>query len=126
MADFENVTYTFYSDTLGRAVVPNEEEFNALKLLNVQTFKKWLPYCIELEENGIDKAVCMMIEVEYQDKQIVTGADDSAVASESTGGHSITYGSTARNKLDELNAVSTEKKKYEVARLFCSFNFGVK
>lgn len=126
MATFDNVTYTYYSDTLGRAVVPNETEFNALKLLNIQLFKKWLPYCTELEENGIDNAVCMMIETEYQDNQIVKGLDDSAVSSESVGGHSYSYGSTAKNKLEELNAVSTEKKKYEVAKLFCSFDFGVK
>lgn len=123
---FDKVNYTFYSSTLGRSVVPTEADFNALKLTNVQTMKKWLPFLVsEDETDGIDIAVCMMIEVEYNDNQIVKGADDSSIASENIGGHSISFSSTTRTKLEELNAKSTDAKKIEMAKLFCTFDFGV-
>ena len=40
MAQFDNVNYTFYSETLGRAVIPTQAEFDALKLENLQQLKK--------------------------------------------------------------------------------------
>jgi len=126
MANFENVTYTFYSDTLGRAFIPTADEFNALKLTNIQLMKSWLPYVTEREENGIDSAVCMMIEAEYLDNQIINGASSQAVASETLGGHSVSYGSTGKNKLEELNAKCTNSKKIEMAKLFVVFNIGVR
>lgn len=125
MANFDNVTYTYYSDVLGRAIIPNADEFNALKLTNVQLMKTWLPYVTEREANGIDSAVCMMIETEYTDNQILNGSDSRAVASESLGGHSISYGSTTKTKLEEMNAKATTDKKIAVAKLFVTFNIGV-
>lgn len=126
MATFDNVTYTFYSDEMGRAVIPTEQEFDALALINIQTVKKLLPYIEELEENGIDKAVCLMCEVDYQDAQTTNGESAGAITSESLGGHSISYGSVERNKLMELNAKSTEAKKIDRLKLYCSLNIGVK
>lgn len=126
MANFENVTFEYYSETLGRTIVPNAEEFNKLKLENVQLMKGWLPYLEELEEGGIDKAVCLMIEVEYSDNQILNGESDNAISSENIGGHSISYGSAQKTKLEELNTVSTMQKKYDKAKLFCHFFIGVK
>jgi len=126
MAQFENVTYTYYSDTLGRAVVPTEADFNALKLENIQLMKNWMPYITEKETNGIDSAVCLMIEIDYIDNQLLSGNSDNAIASENIAGHSISYGSNERNKLVELNGMSTLNKKLCKARLFCSFDLGVK
>lgn len=126
MAQFDNVTYTHYSSVLGRAVIPTEEDFNALKLVNIQTMKGLLPYVIENEENGIDSAVCMMIEANYKYNQLVTGATPEAIASESLGGHSISYGSAALNKAVELDAKSLSAKKIEAIKLFCSLDIGVK
>jgi len=126
MAQFENVNYTFYSDTLGRAVIPDADTFDAFKLENIQLMKIWLPYIEERETNGIDSAVCMMIETDYTDNQVLTNSDGRAIVSESLGGHSVSYGSTEKTKLSELNAKSTTDKKIERAKLFCNFTLGVR
>lgn len=126
MAQFDNVNYTYYSSTLGRAVIPTEADFNRFKLENVQLMKTWLDYVEEREENGIDNAVCLMIEVDYEDNQLLTGNDERAINSESVDGHSVSYNSTARNKLEELNAECTLRRKMEKANLFVSFNTGVR
>lgn len=126
MANFGKVTYTQYSSVLGRAIVPDETTFNSLKLLNIQLMKSWLPYVEEKETDGIDNAVCMMIETEYVDNQLQNGQSDNSIASESVNGHSISYGSTSRTKLEELNAKSTDQKKLDVAKLFLIFNIGIK
>lgn len=125
MADFTKVTYTYYSDTLGRAVIPTDEEFDALKLPNVQKMKTLLPYVEELEPNGIDSAVCMMIEAEYKNNMLKSGASSEAVSSESLGGHSINYGSNALNKAVELDAKSLDAQKMDAIKLFCRLNIGV-
>lgn len=126
MANFENVKYEYYSETLGRAVIPSEADFNNLKLLNIQLMKSWLPYIEENEENGIDKAVCLMMEVDYQDSQLIGGESGESIASESVGGHSISFGSSAQNKAVELNAKKTIDKKIEMAKYFCTFAIGVR
>lgn len=126
MAQFDNVTYTYYSDTLGRAVIPTEADFNALKLENIQLMKSWMPYVTEKEEGGIDKAVCLMIEVDYTDNQIVNGNNSSAINSESVNGHSVSYGSTTRTELERKNAKSTYERKIDKAKLFLSFDLGVR
>lgn len=127
MADYENVTYTYYTETLGRAVVPNEQEFNALKLPNIQTMKHYEEIGVveELESNGIRSAVCMMIEAEYSNNQLKQGKSSSSIASESLGGHSVSYGSSALNKQVELDAQSLDAQKIGAIKLFCRLNIGV-
>lgn len=125
MALFDNVNYQFYSETLGRAIIPNSEEFDALKLENVQTMKRLLPYIEELEENGIDSAVCLMIETDYKNNQLKEGQTAAAIASESLGGHSVSYGSNAVTKQTELDAISTDQAKIKAIKLFCALNIGV-
>lgn len=124
MATFENVNYIFYSETLGRAVVPTAEEFDALKLENVQRVKNLMPYIEELEENGIDKAVCMMIEKEYLFNQVSSGEVDGVISSESLGGHSIQY--AERSKSLELNLKSLDAQKMDCIKLFNRLNIGVR
>lgn len=126
MALFDNVTFNYYSVTMGRGIVPNSTEFDKYKLENIQLVKRWLPYITELEENGIDKAVCLMIETDYADAQTLNGSDDGAISSESVSGHSVSYGSSKQTKLVELNAKSTEARKVEKLRLFCRLSWGVK
>ena len=68
MTLFDKVTYDFYSHTLGRAVIPTEAEFNTYRLKNV-LFVKGLyddGLIVERETDGIVKAACMMIEIDYQ------------------------------------------------------------
>lgn len=127
MADYTQVTYTYYTETLGRAVVPNEQEFNALKLPNVQTMKHYEEIGVveELESNGIISAVCMMIEAEYSNNQLKQGKSSSSIASESLGGHSVSYGSSALNKQVELDAQSLDAQKIGAIKLFCRLNIGV-
>lgn len=126
MAQFDNVNYTFYSDTLGRAVVPTADEFDALKLENIQQMKRLLPYIVELEENGIDSAVCLMIETDYKNSLLKSGNAAGAIASETLGGHSVSYGGGAQNKIIELDAKSTDAQKMQAIKLFCSLNIGVR
>lgn len=126
MAQFDNVNYTFYSETLGRAVIPTQAEFDALKLENLQQLKKLLPYIVEEEENGIDSAACLMIEIDYKNNLLKSGQAAGAIASETLGGHSVNYGSTQLNKKIELDAKSTDAEKMAAIKLFCSLNIGVK
>lgn len=130
MALFENVTYDFYSDVLGRAIIPDEETFEKLKLLNVQKMKCLLPYLEEREENGIDSAVCMMMEIDYRNETASSGAggnsaSGSVISSESVNGHSVSFDNAARIKELELDAKGTEERKLDVIKLFCYLNVGM-
>ena len=83
MTLFDKVTYDFYSHALGRAVIPTEAEFNTYRLKNV-LFVKGLyddGLVVEREADGIVKATCMMIEIDYQE-----GGNDTVTTSESIGG----------------------------------------
>lgn len=130
MALFENVTYDFYSDVLGRAIIPDAETFEKLKLLNVQKMKCLLPYLEEREENGIDSAVCMMMEIDYRNETASSGAGGSSasgsvISSESVNGHSVSFDNAARIKELELDAKGTEERKLDVIKLFCYLNVGM-
>ena len=112
MTLFDKVTYDFYSDELGRAVIPSAAEFNTYRLKNV-LFVKGLyddGLIVELEADGIVKATCMMIEIEYQE-----GGSDTVATSESIGGYS--WSGTKK---------SLEAKKYECLKLFCHITSGVR
>lgn len=121
---FENVTYTYYSDTLGRAIVPDEKSFNELKLTNIQEMKLVLDFVSEREENGIDSAVCMMIEAEYRSTHSQT-TDQKVIASESVSGHSVSFDTSAINKANEKNVKSLAEQKLQAIKLFCDVSVGV-
>lgn len=123
---FENVNYYFYSEVLRRSVIPDEETFENYKLLNVQKIKSWLPYLEEKEENGIDTAICLMIEIDFKYDESINQKTKSLVSSESVAGHSVSYDNSGISKEIELNAKSIESKKIEVVKLFCYFNLGVR
>jgi len=122
---FENVNYTFYSDTLGRADVPTEAEFNKYKLENLLFVKRLLGdgLIVEREERGIDSAVCMMIEVDYNAARIATG-EALPASSESIGSFSHSENTKAYDTQLELNAKSVEQQKYRVLSLFCDVTAG--
>lgn len=120
---FENVTYNFYSNDLGRSVVPDEETFNKYKLENVQLLKSILDYVIEREENGIDSAICLMIEKDYEN-ELVLSSDSSLVASESLSGHSISFDNSVKAEELKLNNKSLEEKKMNALKLFCYLDTG--
>lgn len=112
MTPFDKVTYDFYSDELGRAVIPSAAEFNTYRLKNV-LFVKGLyddGLIVERETDGIVKAICMMIEIDYQ-----AGGNDTITTSESIGGYS--WSGTKK---------SSEAKKYEYLKLFCHITGGVR
>ena len=122
---FENVNYTFYSDTLGRADVPTEAEFNKYKLENLLFVKRLLGdgLIVEREENGIDSAVCMMIEIDYKAAQVASG-ESLPASSESIGSFSHSENTKAYDTQLELNAKSVEQQKYRVLSLFCDITAG--
>ena len=127
MALFGNVTYTYYTGTLGRTKVPSEAVFNDYKLQNVLYVKSLLNDGLlkEREAGGIDNACCMMIEEDYCAAQAQAGADD-VQTSESIGGYSYTASSKASELAIEKNAKSTAEKKYKWLALYCDILNGVR
>jgi hypothetical protein len=125
---FENVNYTYYSDTLGRSAVPTEADFNFYaddnKLLMKQLVNDGI--VTEREENGIDTAVCRMIEIDYLTEQEASGASESGgVSSESINGYSYSYDRTAQQESARLNAKSAAEKKINIIKLYNNWHAGV-
>lgn len=127
MALFDNVTYTFYTETLGRSEVPNADAFNKYKLENVLYLKGLVNdgLIIEREPNGIDAACCMMIEEDYKAAEIATGAANVAT-SETIGGYSHSSSAKAYEIQTEKDAKSTAEKKYKWLGLYCEIMSGVR
>lgn len=128
---FENVNYTYYSETLGRSAVPTEAAFNRYADDNKLYMKGLLNDGIvsEREENGIDSAVCRMIEIDYLTEQEATGAaaeSGGSVASESINGYSYSYDKTAQQEAVKLNAKSAAAKKVNVIKLYNDWRAGVR
>ena len=128
---FENVNYTYYSETLGRSAVPTEADFSRYADDNKLYMKGLLNDGIvsEREENGIDSAVCRMIEIDYLTEQEATGAaaeSGGSVASESINGYSYSYDKTAQQEAVKLNAKSAAAKKIEVIKLYNDWRAGVR
>lgn len=117
--NFEDVNYDYYHATMGRSVIPDEASFNAIKDGIILDIKRMMPRVIPLENDGIAKAVCMMCECEYAD---TVTQDGLAVASESVGGHSISYDASMVQK----NAKSTAEKKMQWLKRYCRVEIGVK
>jgi len=127
---FENVNYTYYSDTLGRSAVPSEADFNNYADDNKMFVKQLVNDGIvtEREENGLDIAVCRMIEIDYLTAQEASGAaaeNGGSVASESINGYSYSYDKTAQQEAVKLNAKSAAAKKIDIIKLYNDYNAGV-
>ena len=124
---FENVNYTYYSETLGRSAVPDPEAFNKFVLENEMYMKRLISDGLveEREENGIDSAVCMMVEVDYLASQTANG-ESAPEGSESIGSYSHSVNTKAYEKYIEQNAKSIEQQKYRWIGLFCNIHNGVR
>lgn len=127
---FENVTYSFYTETLGRSAVPSEADFNRYADDNKMFMKQLIADGMvkEREENGIDIAVCRMIEIDYTTEQEASGAaaeNGGSVASESINGYSYSYDKTAQQEAVKLNAKSSAAKKINIIKLYNDYNAGV-
>lgn len=127
---FENVNYTYYSDTLGRSAVPSEADFNNYADDNKMFVKQLVNDGIvtEREENGLDIAVCRMIEIDYLLAQEASGAaaeNGGSVASESINGYSYSYDKTAQQEAVKLNAKSAAAKKIDIIKLYNDYDAGV-
>lgn len=127
---FENVNYTFYSDTLGRSAVPTEADFNNYADDNKMFVKQLVNDGIvtEREENGLDIAVCRMIEIDYLTAQEASGAaaeNGGSVASESINGYSYSYDKTAQQEAVKRNAKSAAEKKIDIIKLYNNYHAGV-
>ena len=123
---FENVNYDFYKTSLGRSVVPDEVSFNEYAIENKLFVKQLVTdgIIVEREENGIDSAVCMMIEVDYITAQEANGSS-GAISSESINGYSYSYDRTIAQETARINIKSTETKKYKWLKLYCDVSQGV-
>src|SRR5574344_994990 len=125
---FENVNYTYYNETLGRSAVPTEADFNRYADDNRLFMKGLITDGIvrEREENGIDIAVCRMIEIDYLTEQEASGASESGgVSSESINGYSCSYDKTAQQEAVKLNAKSAAEKKINIIKLYNNWQAGV-
>lgn len=128
---FENVNYTYYSETLGRSAVPTEADFNNYANDNKMFMKQLVNDGIvtEREENGLDIAVCRMIEIDYLTALEASGAaaeNGGSVASESINGYSYSYDKTAQQEAVKLNAKSAAAKKIDIIKLYNDFDAGVR
>lgn len=128
---FENVNYTYYSETLGRSAVPSEADFNNYADDNKMFVKQLVNDGIvtEREENGLDIAVCRMIEIDYLTAQEASGAaaeNGGSVASESINGYSYSYDKTAQQEAVKRNAKSAAQKKIDIIKLYNNYDAGVR
>jgi hypothetical protein len=123
---FENVNYNFYKTALGRSAIPDEAIFNEYAIENKLFVKRLISegMLVEHEKNGIDSAVCMMIEVDYIESWEAT-KNNGAVTSETINGYSCSYDRTAIQEVAKLNAKSTEAKKYKWLTSYCEILQGV-
>ena len=123
---FENVNYDFYKTNLGRSVIPDEATFNEYAIENKLFIKRLISdgMLVEHEKNGVDSAVCMMIEVDYIEAQEAKGSNE-AVTSETINGYSCSYDRTIVQEVAKLNAKSTDAKKYKWLKLYCDVLQGV-
>jgi hypothetical protein len=125
---FENVNYNFYKNTLGRSLIPDEADFNLFADDDKMVMKKLLLDGVvsEREENGVDIAVCRMIEIDYLTEQEASGASESGgVSSESINGYSYSNDRTAQQESAKLNAKSTATKKVDIIKLYNNWHAGV-
>lgn len=126
---FENVNYTYYSETLGRSAVPTEADFNNYANDNKMFMKQLVNDGIvtEREENGLDIAVCRMIEIDYLTAQEASGTatESGSVASESINGYSYSYDKTAQQEAVKRNAKSAAQKKIDIIKLYNDYCAGV-
>lgn len=127
MALYDNVTYEYYTDTLGRHIVPDAEAFELYKLENLQQVKALLAEGLlaEREANGIANACCMMIEEDYRAAEIAAGKT-GVTASETIGGYSHSMSTKAADLQTEKDARSTAEKKYKWLKLYCYVLGGIK
>lgn len=127
---FENVNYTFYSDTLGRSAVPTEADFNHYADDNRLFLKRLVDdgIVMEREENGLSTAVCRMVEIDYLTEHEADGEAESGgnISSESINGYSYTYDRTARQEAARLNAKSAAARKIDVIKLYNDYHAGVR
>lgn len=115
---FENVTYNYYSNTMGRSVVPDETTFNNLAFEQKAYAKTLFPFVVEeTETNGFDKAVNMFIEEQYK-AELSKTADGRIQTSISLDGYSASF--------DTSKVQNVEDRKMFWLRAFCNVSFGVR
>lgn len=110
---FENVSYTYYHETLGRSVVPDAQTFNRWIPEAKRYMLPLVPFLVEREPGGIDKATCMVVEATYQ--AAASGVPDGArLTSESIDSYSRSF------NLGEASGKSTSGAKKEAwIEMYC-------
>ena len=112
---FENVTYTYYTETLLRAAVPDEDTFNDLAFGEKVFIESIRDRITEREEGNLDKAVCMMIEEDYLDSK--SGAGGRVETSRSLDGFSQSF--------DISKSKTKDEKRLNWLKMYCYLDIGV-
>ena len=105
---FENVNFTYYTQTLHRSVVPTQADFQRWTPEAEAYMTPLLPFLNEREPGGIDKATCMVVEEFYKGSNsgIPAGA---RVASESIDSYSRSF------NLDGAKSADAQKEFWILA-----------
>lgn len=126
---FDNVTYEFYTNVLKRSIIPTQEEFDSHAMLNIAYYESLNSVYVITphSENGIDSAICMMCEVDYQTDKALTGEENSGrVSGVSVGSVSESYDKSYANAVIAANVKPAELQKMDYLKLFCHVYCGVR
>lgn len=96
---FENVNYTYYSSTMGRAVITSEPDFNRLRDNALAYMTQLVPFLEERVPGGLDMATCMVVEECYK-AELAGVSAGGKVSSESIDSYSRTFDVSAMKSVD--------------------------
>lgn len=121
--DFSEATWEYYSETLGRSVIPDEATFTRYvlypELLIDDLYVDSL--IAQKEDGGFVNAACMMAEEEYV-ASLAESSGGATLASESLGDYSYSVNTPG----EEGFVDSTSKRKcYQWLRMYCWLFTGV-
>ena len=122
--DLSGATWEYYSETLGRSVIPDEATFTRFALAP----SLWLDglytdgLVVQKEDDGYICAVCMMAEEDYK-ASLAEGDGGQVLAGESLGDYSWSGGSSS-DGLSQEERVARQRMKW--LRLYCYVVPGVR
>mgnify|MGYP003308011504 CR=1 FL=1 len=120
MALFDNVTYTYYANTLHRAEVPDAATFDKYALEEKLYVKQLIDdgLIVERAPGNYDDACCMLIEESYKADKLAAGGGN-VDTSETIGSYSHSMSAKAAEIATEKNQKSAAENKYKWLKLYC-------
>lgn len=114
----DKVNFDYYSNVMGRSVVPDVATFDSLAFEQKAIARTLHPFIVEeREEDGFVKAVCMWVEEAFNASKTKT-MNGAIKTSESLDGYSVSF--------DTSKAESFEDRKKMWLDLFCNVAYGVR